>query len=119
MNEIYDVVDTYQVIDNQSFFLSVQVGNAQLRSHNIRLDFDPVGDGIYEHNVENLEIGLGLEIRSQTLYITSNIANNMSLASATITYTLTGGLPETKIIPYEKAFNGQSAIAIKAKIKLT
>ncbi len=117
VNNLYDVVDVYKVIDNRDIFLSMKVGNGQLRYHYIRLDLNQIGDGYYRHDFDDLSIGLGSEIKSKTLYITSNISNNMSLASAIITYTLTGGVSEPKIIRHEKAFNGQEAIAIKAKIK--
>jgi hypothetical protein len=117
VNNLDDVVDNYQVIDEQKIFLSVQVGNGQLGYHYIRLDLLQIGDGYYSHDFDDLSIGLGSEIKSKTLFITSNISNNMSLASAIITYTLIGGVSEPKIIRHEKAFDGKEAIAIKAKIK--
>ena len=124
-NDLYDVDENYIVIDHQYVFLSVEVGEGELRSHYIRLGTKPVrdetdehDDGIYEHNVENLEIGKGSGIRSRTLYITSDIANNMFLGNVTITYTLAGGDPDPKIIIKRIAFNGNQAIAVNAKFEL-
>ena len=80
MNGIYDVVDTYQVIDNQSVFLSVMVGNGQLRYHLIRLNLEKVGVGYYYTNFRCLACNRcnNDELRTELTYERAPIGGRIS-----------------------------------------
>lgn len=112
-----EVKTNYRVKDNEDVFLSLKIGDGQLGTHLIELDFDPVGDGNFVAPQDNFKIGKGSEIKSKTLFVTSTISNNKSSENASITYSLIGGF-EPKDITISPQFNGRKAILVEAEFQL-
>jgi len=106
----------YEVADDQTLYLTVIIGDGQVGASVVKLETQILGT----HDIEDLEIGEGSEIRSKRLYVKTMVTDINDLTNWTsVTYRLSGGMEDLERTEEIRVDNDGDAAFFRARFDLT